>query len=385
LLGDRLGHARPCDARNLLGHDFLDHPALGDLLHVVHDFLDIPGAMNRHLAGLSFGNHRGRDHVPDHRHGGISGLGNRLAAARILVAKTALVTRGYRDKLGRWLHAVAGHLLGRLDGLANGVGLGDIVGLVDRLAHHPLTGNFDRVVDRLAHYPLTLDIVGHGLAHHHSLLHSLILGPPLILQYRVRDHLGHALVSRLRNQHAWILPALMASQGRLRHHRNRQDRHHASHQSHSHRCLPPVVSSSARPVFTLVKRLMCQGTRLDSTTWVTLGKWKNCTGYGFLRGIKATDTLCHHPMLIVIWWRSEGRTNGGSRQGRLWRVNGSCRSEFDRLYRGQGGGVNGAAGRGRRLLCTQVLRSSRVPTLLRKAFPQKLPIFPAFCLAKTFF
>src|SRR5271157_1418439 len=40
---------------------------------------------------------------------------------------------------------------------------------------------------------------------------------------------------------------------------------------------------------------------------------------------------------------------------------------------------------GRRLLCTQVLRSSRVPTLLRKAFPQKLPIFPAFCLAKTFF
>src|SRR5271157_6286321 len=32
---------------------------------------------------------------------------------------------------------------------------------------------------------------------------------------------------------------------------------------------------------------------------------------------------------------------------------------------------NGRAGR-RRLLCTQVLRSSRVPTLLRKAFPQKL-------------
>src|SRR5208337_2672132 len=39
----------------------------------------------------------------------------------------------------------------------------------------------------------------------------------------------------------------------------------------------------------------------------------------------------------------------------------------------------------RRLLCTQVLHISRVPTLLRKAFPQKLPIFPAFCLAKTFF
>src|SRR5208337_1689971 len=39
----------------------------------------------------------------------------------------------------------------------------------------------------------------------------------------------------------------------------------------------------------------------------------------------------------------------------------------------------------RRLLCTQVLHISRVPTLPRKAFPQKLPIFPAFCLAKTFF
>src|SRR5271157_838253 len=39
----------------------------------------------------------------------------------------------------------------------------------------------------------------------------------------------------------------------------------------------------------------------------------------------------------------------------------------------------------RLLLCTQVLRSARVPTLLRKAFPQKRPIFPAFCQAKTFF
>src|SRR5208282_5498190 len=345
LLGDRLGHARPCDARNLLGHDFLDHPALGDLLHVVHDFLDIPGAMNRHLAGLSFGNHRGRDHVPDHRHGGISGLGNRLAAARIFVAKTALVTGGHRDKLGCRLHAVGGHLLGRLDGLANGVGLGDIVGLVDRLAHHPLTGNFDRVVDRLAHHPLTLDVVGDRLSRHHRLRHGLILGPPLILQYRVRDQLGHALVSRLRNQHAWILLALVASQGRLRHHRNRQDRHHTSHQSHSHRCLPPIVSSPARPVFTLVKLLMCQGTRLDSTIWVTSGEWKKYTGCGFLKRFNTTATLCRHPMLIIIWWRPEGRTNGGSHQGRLWRVNGSYRSEFDGLYRGQGAGVNGAAGR----------------------------------------
>src|SRR5208337_4641125 len=98
----------------------------------------------------------------------------------------------------------------------------------------------------------------------------------------VRDHLGHALVSRLRNQHAWILLAPVASQGRLRHHRNRQDRHHTSHQSHSHRCLPPIVSSPARPVFTRVKLLMCQGTRWDSTIWITSVEWKKYTGCGFL-------------------------------------------------------------------------------------------------------
>src|SRR5262245_28615552 len=40
----------------------------------------------------------------------------------------------------------------------------------------------------------------------------------------------------------------------------------------------------------------------------------------------------------------------------------------------------------RRLLpCTQVLYSSRVPTLLWKTFPQKGPVFPAFCLPRTFF
>src|SRR5271157_5901317 len=35
----------------------------------------------------------------------------------------------------------------------------------------------------------------------------------------------------------------------------------------------------------------------------------------FLKRFNTTATLCRHPMLIVIWWRPEGRTNGGSRQG----------------------------------------------------------------------
>ena len=173
--------------------------------------------MNRHLAGLSFGNHCGRDNIPDHRYGGIGSLGNRHAAARIFVAKTARVTGGYRDKLGRRLHAVAGHLLGRLNGLANRVGLGHIISLVDRLAHQPLTGNFDRVVNRPAHHPLTLDIIGNGLPHHHRLLNGLVFRPPVALHHRVRDHLRHALVGRLHDHHARITLANVASGGRLPH------------------------------------------------------------------------------------------------------------------------------------------------------------------------
>src|SRR5208283_597399 len=79
----------------------------------------------------------------------------------------------------------------------------------------------------------------------------------------------------------------------------------------------------------LVKLLMCQGTRLDSTIWVTSVEWKKYTGCGFLKRFNITATLCHHPMLIVIWWRPEGSTNGGSRQGRLWRVNGSYGGKFN--------------------------------------------------------
>ncbi len=67
-------------------------------------------------------------------------------------------------------------------------------------------------------------------------------------------------------------------------------------------------------------------------------------------------TMCGHPRLIGIGWGLEGRTNGGSRQGRCWRVNG-YRGEFDRVYRGQGAGVNGAAGQE----STGLVRTSGLP------------------------
>ena len=92
----------------------------------------------------------------------------------------------------------------------------------------------------------------------------------------------------------------------------------------------------------LVKLLMCQGTRLDSTIWVTSVEWKKYTGCGFLKRFNITATLCRHPMLIVIWWRPEGRTNGGSRQGRLWRVNGSYRGEFNDCTEARGRSERGS-------------------------------------------